>query len=76
MLGIDGFSTSPDERSLASGSLDSTLQVWNATNGNPVWTSRYNGSGSAPVTAVAWSPYGHRLASASLDQTIQIWQPG
>jgi WD40 repeat protein len=62
---------SPDGQRIASGSLDNTVQVWNASDGSRVFT--YKGH-SDDVLSVAWSPDGQRIASGSSDKTVQVWQ--
>jgi WD40 repeat protein len=61
---------SPDGKRIASGSSDSTVQVWNATDGSNVFT--YQGH-SNTVVSLAWSPDGKRIASSSYDKIVQIW---
>ncbi len=61
---------SPDRNRIASGSGDSTVQVWNATDGSNVFT--YTGH-TEIVNAVTWSPDGTRIASGSYDKTVQVW---
>ncbi len=61
---------SPDRRRIASGGLDRTVQVWDATAGVNIFTYRGHSGG---VTAVAWSPDGQHIASAGLDKTVQVW---
>jgi WD40 repeat protein len=69
--GVTTVAWSPDGARLASGSLDTTVQVWDALTGaHPLV---YRGH-RRPVNAVAWAPDGERVASASLDGTVQIWQ--
>jgi eukaryotic-like serine/threonine-protein kinase len=62
-----------DGKRIASGSLDHTVQVWNASDGDQPFT--YAGH-SGEVFSLAWSPNGNRIASGSgsLDNTVQIWQ--
>jgi len=45
--------------------------VWDATNGEHVYTYRGHTGG---VTTIAWSPDGKWIASGSADYTVQIWQ--
>jgi len=59
-----------DSKRIASGSSDSTVQVWNATDGSNVFT--YQGHSNS-VVSVAWSPDGKRIASGSYDKTVQVW---
>src|SRR5216683_2011108 len=67
---VTAVAWSRDDRRIASGSYDHTVQVWDATNGGHVFT--YRGHKDS-VTAVAWSRDGKRIASASWDDTVQIW---
>jgi len=60
---------SPDGKRIASGSFDTTVQVWDATNGRHVYT--YHGHLN-PVHAVTWSPDGKRIASASYGE-VRVW---
>ncbi len=68
--GVDAVAWSPDGRRIASGSLDTTVQVWDAADGGNVYTYRGH---SGFVYAVAWSPNGKRIASGSSDKTVQVW---
>jgi serine/threonine protein kinase len=61
---------SPDGTSIASGSWDKTVQVWDATNGRQIYIHRGH---VTSVPAVAWSPDSRRIASASVDGTVQVW---
>ena len=74
---LDGYMSSelsvawsPDGTRIASGSIDWTVQVWDARTGNNLLT--YHGH-AASVYSVAWSPDGKRIASGSSDGTAQIW---
>lgn len=57
---------------IASASADTTVQVWDATNGDHPVVYRLH---SDTVYAVSWSPDGNRIASAGYDKTIQVWDP-
>jgi serine/threonine protein kinase len=67
---VNAVAWSPDGKRIASGSSDSTVQVWDAANGGNVYT--YNRH-SQSVVSVAWSSDGKRIASASFDKTVQVW---
>ena len=67
---VNSSAWSPNSKSIASGSLDNTVQVWNAGDGSAPFT--YKGH-SNTVNSVAWSPDGTRIASGSFDNTVQVW---
>src|SRR6266536_3027460 len=67
---VTAVAWSPDGRYIASGSLDKTVQIWNATTGEHSYTYRGH---SAAVNVVAWSPDSGSIASGSEDQTVQVW---
>ena len=62
---------SPDGKTLASGSADDTVRLWD------VATGQQDGSPltghTDPVTSVAFSPDGKTLASGSADGTVRLW---
>jgi WD40 repeat protein/tRNA A-37 threonylcarbamoyl transferase component Bud32 len=61
---------SPDGRTLASGSLDKTIKLWDAASGHLIRTLAGH---SDLVYSVAFSPDGRTLASGSNDKTIKLW---
>ena len=63
---------SPNGQTLASGSQDRTIRLWNPNNGNLKRTLR--GHRDA-VNSIAFSPDGRTLASGSWDGTIRLWNP-
>jgi WD40 repeat protein len=61
---------SPDGRQILTGSLDSTVKLWDATTGREIGTLEGHGWG---VTAVAFSPNGQQILTAGFDQTARVW---
>ncbi|HYL45089.1 MAG TPA: hypothetical protein VEU97_17035, partial [Ktedonobacteraceae bacterium] len=68
---VKTVSWSPDSRSLASGSDDTSIQIWQSATGAPLYTY---GEHTAWIRALAWSPQGQLIASTS-DQVVHVWQP-
>ena len=64
---------SPDGLTLASGSEDNTVRLWNAQSGQHKLT--LEGHADA-VTSVVFSPNSGVLASGSKDKTIRLWDTG
>jgi WD40 repeat protein len=67
---VHSVAWSPDGKTLASGSPDHTIKLWDASNGQLLRTL----SGHFDtVESVAWSPDGKTLASGSADHMIKLW---
>ena len=62
---------SPDGRTLASGSDDNTIKLWNVQSQRQITTLTGH---SNHVRSVAFSPDGQTLASGSVDKTIKLWE--
>ena len=58
-------------KTIATGSDDKTVKIWNLRTGEEVKTLTGH---SGEVFAVAFSPDGKTLLSASADKTIKIWR--
>ncbi|MBD2479662.1 WD40 repeat domain-containing protein [Anabaena sp. FACHB-83] len=67
---VTSVSFSPDGKTLASGSADNTIKLWNLATGEEIRTLSGH---SNLVLSVSFSPDGKTLASGSTDKTIKLW---
>ncbi|MEU3751314.1 serine/threonine-protein kinase [Streptomyces olivoreticuli] len=67
---IDCLAFAPDGKTLASGSYDNTVRLWDVTTGRTVTT--YQGH-TSNVMSLAFGPDGHTLYSGGFDKTLRSW---
>jgi WD40 repeat protein/transcriptional regulator with XRE-family HTH domain len=66
---VTSLAFSPDERRLASGSLDNSLKLWDVESRALLWT----GWQTKGITCLAFAPDGSLLASGGHDATVRLW---
>lgn len=67
------IAVSPNSKTIASGSTDGTIQLWQVNANNVRVPIRILSGHADPVWTLAISPDGNLLASGSADKTIKIW---
>ncbi len=68
---VHSIAFSPHERTLASGSLDGSVKLWDIESGTLLWSSWQ----TKGTTCLAFAPDGSLLASGGLDATVRLWDP-
>ena len=67
---VEDVSFSPDAKTLALGSREGSVQLWDVATGRPLAILKGH---SSAVQGVAFSPDGRTLASGGADQTVRLW---
>jgi WD40 repeat protein len=63
---------SPDGNTLASGSWDGHIKLWEVASGTLLWSGRH----TSHVNSISFSPDGLLLASGGNDATVRLWDTG
>ena len=71
LSGVKSVAFSPDGDTIASGSSDKTVRLWNAGTGKHLRTLTGH---TGVVYSLAFSPDGKTLASGSTDGTVILWE--
>ena len=65
---VQALDFSPDERLLASGSIDGSVKLWDVESGSLRWSGGHPGA-----MCLTFSPDGGLLASSGQDATVRLW---
>jgi WD40 repeat protein len=66
---VQALAFSPDEQTLATGSSDGTIKLWNLENGALLWLGQHGGS----IHRLVFTPDGRTLVSGGDDAAIRLW---
>src|SRR6266581_4476659 len=66
---VQALAFSPDEQTLATGSWDGTIKLWNLENGALLWLGQHTGS----IHRLVFTPDGRTLTSGGDDAAIRLW---
>jgi len=66
---VQALAFNPDAQTLATGSWDGTIKLWNLENGALLWMGQHTGS----IHRLAFTPDGRTLASGGDDAAIRLW---
>src|SRR6266566_2094260 len=66
---VTSIAFSPDERTLASGSLDHSLKLWDVESRALLWSGWH----TKGTTCLAFAPAGDLLASGGSEATVRLW---
>ena len=75
---VNSVAFSPDGHTLASGSDDGAVALWDVADSGParLLSQPLTGTDVAAVASVAFSPDGRTLASGDVDGTVRLWDVG
>lgn len=70
---VNAVTVSPDGQTVASGSYDGTIKIWDARTGNEQRTLRAQGAGGDTVYSLAFAPNGQTLAGGYYGGAVRLW---
>lgn len=73
MAGVSAVAWSPDSKTLATGSDDKAIRLWDRVTGRPARAGKPLLGHHSYVYCLAFSPKGNILASGSYDEAVFLW---